>query len=56
MSTNLWQYNRITGLWDHQRSCDESTAEEWLKVFSKDEPDETFVLAKHRPKNAPERR
>jgi hypothetical protein len=54
MTTNLWKYNRITGLWDHQRTCDESTAETWLGVFQKDEPDEAFALAKHRPKKRPE--
>lgn len=53
MTTNLWKYNRITGLWDHQRTCAENTAQQWLEVFSKDEPHETFTLAKHRPKKAP---
>jgi hypothetical protein len=56
MTTNLWKYNRITGLWNHQRICDESTAQEWLKIFSKDEPAETFVVAKHSPKKPPEPR
>jgi hypothetical protein len=49
----LWRYNRITGLWDYQRSCDEETAQQWLGVFRRDEPDETFALAKHRPTKAP---
>lgn len=52
-ATNLWKYNRITGFWVHQRACSAENAEAWLQVFQKDEPTETFRLAKHQPKVNP---
>jgi hypothetical protein len=56
MMKNLWQYNRITGLWDFCRSCDENTADTWLIVWQVDAPDEYFRLAKHKPTKAPKLR
>lgn len=50
---SLWRYNRITGLWVHERSCDPAIAEQWLARFRADEPAESFLLAKHRPRKSP---
>jgi len=46
----LWRKNKITGYWVLERTCFPEFASEWLQIFQKDEPDETFVLAKRRPK------
>ena len=50
---NLWKFNRLSGLWDHQRTCNPDLATMWLQVFQGDEPGEFFELAKHRPKHNP---
>lgn len=54
-SESLWRYNRRSGLWDHQRTVTEDTAASWLAKFRSDEPNETFVIAKHAPKKPPPR-
>jgi len=46
----LWRKNRITGYWVCQRTCLPETAQEWLTIFQKDEPDEMFVLSYRKPK------
>jgi hypothetical protein len=52
-TTVLWRYNRTTGLWDFCRRCAAQSAQQWLGVWRKDEPGETFRLAKHRPNGRP---
>lgn len=49
----LWKYNRVTGLWDYQRTCEPGTGRDWLAVFRKDEPSETFILGTRKPKGRP---
>jgi hypothetical protein len=46
----LWKYDKIAGYYVFVRSCDKETAENWLKIFQEDEPDEKFVLSKNKPK------
>lgn len=45
----LWKYNQVTGLWDQQRSVTDETAEQWLRVYRKDEPREHFTVSSRRP-------
>jgi hypothetical protein len=47
----LWKYNKITGFWVSVRNVTPETQEEWLNIFMKDEPNETFKVSKHKPKN-----
>jgi hypothetical protein len=49
----LWKYNRITGLWDFQRAVSPETADSWLAVFQKDQPQEYFRVSKNKPSQAP---
>lgn len=51
--TNLWKYNKVTGYWNHERKCDSATAKDWLIVYQKDEPEETFKLSKNKPTKRP---
>jgi len=44
----LWKYNKITG-WNVARSVTPDTAVEWLKIWQKDEPKETFVISTRKP-------
>lgn len=53
---SLWKYNRRSGLWDHQRTVTDETAEPWLARFRADEPSESFVVSRHQPKKPPEDR
>ncbi len=50
---SLWKFNRITGLWNHVRTVTPETRDEWLRVFQRDEPGETFVVSKNKPTKAP---
>jgi hypothetical protein len=45
----LWKYNKITGFWNVVRTVTPETAVEWLKVWQKDEPKETFVISTRKP-------
>lgn len=36
--------------WVHERDCAIATANEWLAVFRKSEPDVRFVLTNRKPK------
>lgn len=49
----LYKYDRITGYWNIERQCSEETAEQWLKVFSDDAPNEYFYLSHRKPKHNP---
>lgn len=53
MSITLWKYNKTTGIWNQQRSCEDATAGEWLAIFQKDEPGETFKLSRRKPSGRP---
>lgn len=50
---NLWRYNPITGYWRMERRCDPDTAQQWLELFSKDEPDAHFALSRFAPRFNP---
>ena len=52
-SLRLWKYNRITGLWNVQRTVLPETKDEWLAIFRRDEPKETFVVSASKPFRAP---
>ena len=45
----LWKYNRVTGLWDYQRTVTPETADQWLAIFTRNAPRETFVLSRKMP-------
>jgi hypothetical protein len=46
----LWKFNKVTGYWAAERTCDHETAEEWYRLFSEDNPSEYFYLtAKRKP-------
>ena len=45
----LWKYNKITGFWNVVRSVTPDIAVEWLMVWQKDEPKETFVISTRKP-------
>jgi len=45
----LWKYKKITGLWNVVRSVTPDTAVEWLKIWQKNEPKETFVISTRKP-------
>ena len=40
--------------WRMERSCAGSTAQDWLDLFSKDEPSVTFQLARRKPRETKE--
>ena len=48
-SLRLWRHSKITGLWVVERSVTSETAIEWLKIFQKFQPAETFVISAKRP-------
>lgn len=54
--TGLWKYNRTTGYWTLCRLCLQMTADNWLKIFQKDEPDEYFILSRRKPNHVPPRK
>ena len=49
----LWKYNKITGLWSSERSVTNSTADEWLRKYQSDEPNESFKISINKPKASP---
>lgn len=53
MTKGLWRYNAITGEWKLERTCAPETAEEWLKIFQKDEPEASFKLSRKKPSGKP---
>jgi len=46
----LWKLNKITGYWVAVRSVSQDTKEQWLKIYTKDEPNEVFKVSKNKPK------
>lgn len=46
----LWKYNKTTGYWVSVRSVTKETKEQWLALFSSDEPTELFKVSKNKPK------
>lgn len=52
----LWKYNVHKHAWEHERSLDNSTAEEkvgYLTLFQRDEPTALFTIADKKPKVRP---
>ena len=49
----LWKYNTTTGYWRLERLCDVDTADTWLSIFRKDEPDAHFKLSINKPSKPP---
>lgn len=53
--TAMWRFNKVTGVWVHERACiNKRSAEEWLEIFQRDQPDEIFRISVFKPKLAPE--
>ena len=50
---NLWRYNPITGCWRMERMCSPDTAQQWLALFQKDEPNVHFALSRFAPRFDP---
>jgi len=50
---SLWKFNRITGYWNHQRVVEKETADRWLLVYQRDEPEEFFKLSRNQPSAPP---
>ena len=48
-STSLWRFNPVTGYWHPERACDRDSAQKWLEIYQKDEPEAVFKLSKRRP-------
>jgi hypothetical protein len=46
----LWKLNKITGYWVAVRSVSQDTKEQWLKIYTEDEPNEVFKVSKNKPK------
>lgn len=46
---SLWRLDTRVGTWKHERNVTEETAAPWLKVFQRDAPSETFVVACKKP-------
>jgi hypothetical protein len=47
---HLWRKSRTSGLWRIARDVTPETAEQWLAIFRRDEPEETFVVSARKPK------
>lgn len=46
----LWRYNQITGYWRIERTCSRRTADDWLTIFRRDEPNAIFTLSENKPR------
>lgn len=51
----LWRYDKVIGTWKYERSVEPDTAEQWLGVFQRDEPDAVFKISKNQPRTAVEK-
>jgi hypothetical protein len=51
--SSLWKFNKVSGYWNHIRSCNATNCAQWLAVFERDEPDEFFRIAKRKPNDNP---
>lgn len=51
MDIGLWKLNLTTGYWVLVRMCSTETAQQWLVIFQRDEPNDKFKLSKRKPKN-----
>jgi len=49
----LWKYNPITGYWVSERNVLPATADQWLAIFERDEPEATFRVASRKPTHNP---
>jgi len=52
---HLWQYSKVTGYWRIARDVTPETAQHWLAIYRKDEPNEHFKVSARRPINNPTR-
>ena len=46
---SLWRLDPVVGTFKHERNVTEETAGQWLKIFQKDAPSSTFVVACKKP-------
>jgi len=53
MLYHIWKYNPVTGYWTHQRECGAGLEMQWLRVFYRAEPDQTFRCKRRNPKGKP---
>lgn len=44
----LHKYNKITGYWKIERECTFETYKQWLEIFQKDSPEDTFVVSHYK--------
>ena len=51
--TSIWKFHKRSGLWQHQRYVTDADKENWLKIFTDDEPSEHFKLAMKKPNANP---
>lgn len=49
----IWRWNEVTGYWKYERDCYRENTENWLKIFSDDEPGVVFRASNRRPVKAP---
>ena len=52
----LWMYNPITGYWKRERTVEPDTADQWLAVFKKAEPDAAFKISRSKPRGEPKKK
>jgi hypothetical protein len=51
--TTLWAKRHSVAYgwrWTHERQCSPDTAQEWLAVFQRDEPNISFALSDRKPR------
>lgn len=53
MTTILWRYDKVTGLWVYDRECADEAAANWLTIFQNDSPTDTFRLSRIKPNGPP---
>lgn len=46
---SLWRLDARVGTYRHERNVTNETATEWLRIFQRDAPQETFVVACKKP-------
>lgn len=47
----LWKYNTTTGIWRAVRDVTPETADQWLAIWQRDEPNAYFKISKNKPRN-----
>lgn len=51
--TKLWRFAMPAGIWRVEKTVSTDEAEQWLKIFQKDEPKAAFKLSKVKPRKDP---